>query len=142
MLFELPTPKCTKKLTVDDTTTHRNKSATKHNARSRQQKHGKTMANPNRCGRNHFIGKRKPKSREETMEEGYEKENKEAKVRILGSRGQVVKVYLLLNRSYFHNNMLFPIRQQSFVLHLILLVQNIPSLVCFLFFSKINFPPK
>ena len=30
--------------------------------------------------------------------EGYEKENKEAKVRLLGSRGQVVKVYLLLNR--------------------------------------------
>ena len=76
------------------------------------------------------------------MEEGYEKENKEAKVRLLGSRGQVVKVYLLLNRSYVHNNIKFPIRQQSLVLHLILLVQNIPSLVCFLFFSKINFPPK
>ena len=58
--------------------------------------------------------------------EGYEKENKEAKVRLLGSRGQVVKVYLLLNRSYFHNNMLFPIRQQSLVLHQILLVKKYP----------------
>ena len=101
----------------------------------------KNKGKPKLMWKKPLYWKRKPESKEETME-GYEKENKEAKVRLLGSRGQVVKVYLLLNRSYFHNIMLFPIRQQSLFLHLILLVQNIPSLVCFLFFSKINFPPK
>ena len=63
--FKLPTRKLTKKLIVNDTITHGNKSITKQFATSQRQKHEQIKEKQRQTHinvkKNHFIGKENPK---------------------------------------------------------------------------------